>query len=65
MSRSPGPYTIFSSSVAQRVSSGLPRPVIGASENTPSHFIPEIMRFFSSVEGNVVFDEIAQIRSLY
>ena len=64
MSRSPSPYCIFSSSVAQRVSRGFPRGVIGASENNPSHFIPEIMRCFSSVEGKLVLDEMAEIKSL-
>ena len=64
MSRSPSPYCIFSSRVAQRVSRGFSRGLIGASENRPSHFIPEMILFFSSVEGKFVFDEIAQMRSL-
>ena len=64
MSRSPSPYCIFSSNVAHSVSRGFPRAEIGVSENNPRHFIPEIIRCFSSVEGNLVLDEIAQIRSL-
>ena len=64
MSLSSSPYCIFSSNVAQRVSRGVLRPVMGVSENNPSHFIPEMIRFFSSVEGNLVFEEMAQIKSL-
>lgn len=52
MSLSPSSYCIFSSSVAQRVSSGFPLGIIGVSENNPIHFIPEMILFFSSVEGN-------------
>ena len=65
MSRSPSPYCIFSSNVAQSVSSGFPRGVMGVSENNPSHFIPEMIRCFSSAEGNFVFDEIVYTKSLH
>ena len=64
MSRSPSPYCILSSRVAHSVSRGFPRAEMGVLENNPSHFIPEMIRCFSSVEGNLVLEEIAQIRSL-
>jgi len=65
MSRSPSPYCILSSRVAHSVSRGFPRAEMGVSENNPSHFIPEMIRCFSSAEGNLVLEEMVQIRSLF
>ncbi len=52
-SRSPASYRHFSSSVAQRVSRGLPRGVMGVSENMPIQRMPARMMSFSSLEGRV------------
>lgn len=64
MSLSPGPYSIFASRVAQRVSRGVPRGVILLSENSPNHRSPAMMRFFSSVSANFALEEMAHSRSL-
>lgn len=48
-SRSPASYWHFSSSVAQRVSRGLPRGVMGVSENMPIQRMPARMMSFSSL----------------
>lgn len=50
-SRSPASYWHFSSSVAQRVSRGLPRGVMGVSENMPIQRMPARMTSFSSLKG--------------
>lgn len=64
ISLSPGPYSIFASRVAQRVSRGVPRGVILSSENSPSHRSPAMIRFFSSVSVNFALEEMAHSRSL-
>lgn len=57
-------YCIFFSREAQSVSRGVPRGSMLSSEKRPIHFNPAMMRSFSSLSANLVFELMAQIKSL-